>query len=141
MWVDTGERLTAETFERYRKQGGLVAMFTNTEEMIEKNMAHPLVMIASDGIMENGKGHPRAAGTYARVLGRYVRERKTLSLMDAIRKSSLMPAQRLEAMAPAFRHKGRIKEGADADLAIFDPATVTDRATFEKPNLPGRQGG
>ncbi len=136
MWVDTGERLTAETFERYRKQGGLVATFTNTEEMIEKNMAHPLVMIASDGIMENGKGHPRAAGTYARVLGRYVRERKTLSLMDAIRKSSLMPAQRLEAMAPAFRHKGRIKEGADADLAIFDPATVTDRATFEKPNLP-----
>ena len=56
--------------------------------------------------------------------------------MDAIRKSSLMPAQRLEAMAPAFRHKGRIKEGADADIAVFDPATVTDRATFEKPNLP-----
>ncbi len=136
MWVDTGERLTAETFERYRKQGGLVATFTNTEEMIDKNMAHPLVMIASDGIMENGKGHPRAAGTYARVLGRYVRERKALSLMDAIRKSSLMPAQRLEAMSPAFRNKGRIKEGADADLAIFDPATVTDRATFEKPNLP-----
>ena len=136
MWVETGERLTAETFERYRKQGGLVATFTNTEEMIEKNMAHPLVMIASDGIMENGKGHPRAAGTYARVLGKYVRERKALTLMDAIRKSSLMPAQRLETMAPAFRNKGRIKEGGDADLAIFDPATVTDKATFEKPNLP-----
>ena len=136
LWVDTGERLTAETFERYRKQGGLVATFTNTEEMIEKNMAHPLIMIASDGIMENGKGHPRAAGTYARVLGKYVRERKALSLMDAIRKSSLMPAQRLEAMSPAFRHKGRVREGADADLAIFDPATVIDRATYEKPNLP-----
>ena len=136
LWLETGERLTAESFERYRKQGGLVATFTNTEEMVEKNMAHPLVMIASDGIMENGKGHPRAAGTYARVLGKYVRERKSLSLMDAIRKSSLMPAQRLEAMSPAFRHKGRIKPGADADLAIFDPATVTDKATFEKPNLP-----
>jgi N-acyl-D-aspartate/D-glutamate deacylase len=136
MWVDTGERLTAATFEKYRQQGGLVATFTNTEAMIEKNMAHPLVMIASDGIMENGKGHPRAAGTYARVLGKYVRERKALTLMDAIRKSSFMPAKRLEAMAPAFKNKGRIKEGADADLAIFDPATVADRATFEKPNLP-----
>jgi len=136
LWVATGERLTAETFERYRKQGGLVATFTNTEEMIEKNMAHPYVMIASDGIMDHGKGHPRAAGTYARVLGKYVRERKTLSLMDAIRKSSLMPAQRLEGMAPVFRNKGRIKEGADADLAIFDPFTVTDKATFEKPDVP-----
>jgi N-acyl-D-aspartate/D-glutamate deacylase len=136
VWVKTGERLTAETFERYRKEGGLVATFTNTEPMIEKNMAHPLVMIASDGIMENGKGHPRAAGTYARVLGKYVREGKTLTLMDAIRKSSLMPAQRLEKMAPVFKNKGRIKEGADADLAVFDPATVIDRATFEKPNIP-----
>lgn len=136
LWIETGERLTAETFERYRKQGGLVATFTNTEEMIEKNMAHPLVMVASDGIMENGKGHPRAAGTYARVLGRYVRERKALSLMDAVRKMSLMPAQRLETMAPAFRQKGRIREGADADLAVFDPAAVIDRATYDKPNLP-----
>jgi len=56
--------------------------------------------------------------------------------MDAIRKSSLMPAQRLEKMAPVFKNKGRIKEGADADLAVFDPATVIDRATFEKPNVP-----
>lgn len=136
LWVETGERLTEETFELYRKRGGLVATFTNTEEMIEKNMAHPLVMVASDGIMENGKGHPRAAGTYARVLGRYVRERKALTLMDAVRKMSLMPAQRLERMAPAFRNKGRIRVGADADLAVFDPATVIDRATYDKPDLP-----
>ncbi|MBM3793791.1 MAG: amidohydrolase family protein [Acidobacteria bacterium] len=136
LWIATGERLTAETFEKYRKQGGLVATFTNTEEMIEKNVAHPLVMIASDGIMDNGKGHPRAAGTYARVLGKYVRERKSITLLEAVRKMSLMPAQRLEKMAPAFRHKGRIKVGADADLAVFDPATVIDRATYDKPNLP-----
>jgi dihydroorotase len=136
LWAATGERLTPETFERYRRQGGWVATFTNTEEMITRNMAHPLVMIASDGILENGQGHPRAAGTYARVLGRYVRERKALSLMDAIRKMALLPAQRLEAMAPDMRNKGRVRTGADADLVLFDAATVADRATFEKPAQP-----
>lgn len=136
LWVATGERLTAQTFEQYRRVGGLVATFTNTEQMIEKNMAHPLVMVASDGILENGLGHPRVAGTFARVLGRYVRERRVLSLPDAIRKMSLLPAQRLEAMAPAMRNKGRIRKGADADVIVFNPDTVIDRATFEKPNLP-----
>jgi N-acyl-D-aspartate/D-glutamate deacylase len=136
VWVETGERLTKETFEKYRKKGGLVATFTNTEEMIRKNMAHPLVMVASDGIFENGKGHPRAAGTSARVLGRYVREQKALTLMEALRKLSLMPARRLEAMSPQMRRKGRVRTGADADLAVFDAGKVIDRATFEKPGLP-----
>lgn len=138
LWVATGERLTAESFEKYRRQGGLVATFTNTEEMIERNMAHALVMVASDGILENGLGHPRVAGTFSRVLGRYVRERKALSLPDAIRKMSLLPARRLEAMASSMRNKGRIRPGADADIVIFDPGTVIDRATFERPDLsPG----
>lgn len=136
LWVATGERLTAETFEKYRRRGGLVATFTNTEQMIEKNMAHPLVMVASDGILENGLGHPRVAGTFARVLGRYVRQQKVLSLPDAIRKMSLLPARRLEEMAPAMRNKGRIRKGADADIVVFNPNTVIDRATFEKPNVP-----
>jgi N-acyl-D-aspartate/D-glutamate deacylase len=135
LWVATGERLTAQTFEEYRRKGGLVATFTNTEEMIDKNLAHPLVMIASDGILESGLGHPRVAGTFARVLGRYVRERKVLSLPEAIRKMSLMPAHRLETMAPAMRNKGRIRPGADADVVVFNPDTVIDRATFENPNL------
>ena len=94
-------------------------------------LAHPFVMVASDGIIENGIGHPRAVGTYARVLGKYVREDKALSLMDAIRKSSLMPAQRLEAMSPQMRQKGRLKVGADADISIFDPGLVIDKATFQ----------
>ena len=136
LWIATGERLTAESFEKYRREGGLVATFTNREEMVEKNMAHPLIMVASDGILEKGLGHPRVAGTFARVLGRYVRERKVLSLSDAIGKMSLLPARRLETMAPAMRNKGRIRQGADADIVIFNPDTVIDRSTFEKPNLP-----
>jgi N-acyl-D-aspartate/D-glutamate deacylase len=129
LWPPTGERLTKESFLRYRKQGGFVAQFNNTEEMVRLAIANPMVMIASDGINE----HPRSAGTYARVLGKYVRQEKALTLMDAIRKSSLLPAQRLEAMSPQMRQKGRIKPGADADLSVFDANTVIDRSTFEKP--------
>ena len=131
LWPPTGERLTRESFQRYRKQGGFVAQFNNTEEMIQLAIRNPNVMIASDGIIENGIGHPRGTGTFARVLGKYVREDKAVTLMDAIRKSSLMPAQRLETMAPAMRSKGRIKVGADADISVFDPATVIDKSTFQ----------
>jgi N-acyl-D-aspartate/D-glutamate deacylase len=133
LWPATGERLNPALFERYRKQGGTVVLFSNTEEMIRLILAHPQVMVASDGILEAGVGHPRAAGTYARLLGKYVREEKVLTLMEAIRKSSLMPARRLEAMAPAMRQKGRVKIGADADLSVFNPNSVIDKATYEKP--------
>jgi dihydroorotase len=136
MWVATGERLTRESFERYRKQGGMVVLFLNTPEMEALAIASPLTAIASDGLLSGGKGHPRTAGTYARVLGHYVREKRAISLMDAIRKMALLPAQRLEQWAPAFAAKGRIKPGADADLAIFDPATVIDRATYQQPATP-----
>jgi dihydroorotase len=127
-WAATGERLNAESFARYRKQGGMVAIHAIPEEVARMAVAAPDVMIASDGILENGKGHPRAAGTYARVLGKYVREGHALSLMDALRKMSLMPANRL-----SLPDKGRIQEGADADITVFSPERVTDRATFEKP--------
>ena len=131
LWPATGERLTRESFATYRKQGGFVIQFGNTDDMVRAAIAHPAVMIASDGIIENGKGHPRGAGTFARVLGKYVREEKALSLMDAVRKASLMPAQRLEAFAPAMRQKGRLSAGADADIVVFDPGRVIDKATFE----------
>jgi dihydroorotase len=94
-------------------------------------------MIASDGMpFFEQKVHPRGAGTFARVLGRYVREQQALPLMAALRKMTLLPAQRLEGFAPAFAAKGRVRIGADADLAVFDPARVLDRATFEDPFQP-----
>jgi N-acyl-D-aspartate/D-glutamate deacylase len=134
-WVATGERLTAETYARYRKEGGYVIGHAIPEEISRLAAGNPRVMVASDGLIENRQGHPRGAGSFARVLGVYVREQKALSLMDAIRKMSLLPAQRLEKAVPAMRLKGRVKVGADADLTIFDPATVIDRATFEQPAL------
>ena len=134
-WVATGERLTAESFARYRKQGGSVIGHAIPEDISRLAVADPRVMVASDGLIANSKGHPRGAGTFARVLGFYVREQKALSLMDAIRKMSLLPAQRLEKAVPSMLSKGRIKVGADADLTIFDAAAVIDRATFDQPAL------
>jgi dihydroorotase len=127
-WAATGERLTAESFARYRKQGGMVAVHSIPEDVVKLAIANPLVMIASDGILENGKGHPRAAGTYTRVLGRYVREEHVLTLMEALRKMTIAPANRLGVAS-----KGRIAVGADADISVFDAARVQDRATFENP--------
>jgi len=132
-WVATGERLTAESFARYRKQGGSVIMHKIPEETVRAALASSLVMIASDGGLTEGKGHPRSAGSFARVLGLYVREQRVMPLPEAIRKMSYMPAQVLEDYVPAMRKKGRIKAGADADIAVFDPARVKDKATFENP--------
>lgn len=137
VWPDTGERLTAETFPKFRKQGGWVVCHQIPEAEIELALRHPAVSVASDGtIFDAPANHPRGAGTFARVLGRYVRERKILTLPEAIRKMTLMPAQRLERIAPALRRKGRLSAGMDADVTIFDPATVTDRATYQDPKQP-----
>jgi len=128
---ETGERLTKERFDELhnssKPQG--VLLFANTQEMVDAIIPNPLVMIASDGEI----GHPRNAGTYSRILARYVREKGTITLMDALRKMSLMPAQRLEKATPAARRKGRLQEGADADIVVFDPRTVSDRSTYQAP--------
>jgi len=137
LWTATGERLTAESFERYRKQGGLAVIFMIPDSAADQAYRDPDVMVASDGGFQfsNGQpiGHPRSAGTHARILGRFVRARNVISLMDAVRKMTLLPARRLERVDPQMKHKGRVQPGADADLVVFDPAKVIDRATFEQP--------
>jgi len=132
-WAATGERLTVESFARYRKQGGLVIGHQFSEDLVKETIANPLTMIASDGELENGKGHPRSAGTYSRVLGHYVRETKTLTLMDALRRMTLMPAQRVEQRVPIMKNKGRIRVGADADITIFNADRIIDKSTYDEP--------
>jgi N-acyl-D-aspartate/D-glutamate deacylase len=131
---NTGEHLTKERFEELHNSTTprTVLIFSNSQEVIDKVIPHPLVMIASDGF----QGHPRNAGTYSRVLAQYVREKGTITLMDALRKMSLMPAEVLECSTPRARQKGRLQEGADADIVVFDAATITDRSTFAKPMEP-----
>ena len=133
-WAKTGERLTAETFAKYRKEGGAVVVFSIPEEAARVAVSDPTVMIASDGMPISGsKIHPRGQATFARVLGHYVREERALDLMTALRKMTLMPAQRLETRAPMFHDKGRVRVGADADITIFEPEKVIDKATFDEP--------
>lgn len=131
-WVATGERLTKETFEKYRKEGGVVIMHLMKSEWITTGIAAPGVIIASDGMPYAPLAHPRTAGTFSRVLGKYVREDKVIDLNTAIEKLTLLPAKRLESISPMMRFKGRIQVGADADITIFNPNTITDKATFEK---------
>lgn len=131
---ETGERLTKARFDELHADPTprWITIFANPVDVMDIVIRHPLVMIASDGITE----HPRNAGTFSRILARYVREQRTLTLMDALRKMSLMPAQRLEGSTPAARGKGRLQEGADADVVVFDPETIADRATYAKATEP-----
>src|SRR5579863_4645444 len=131
---DTGERLTQPRFDTLHASSRpqLVLLHVNTQEMVDLVIRDPLVMIASDG----DKGHPRNAGTYSRILARYVRQIGALTLMDAIRKLSLMPAQRMEKSTASAHSKGRLQEGADADIVVFDPKAITDNSTYQAPMEP-----
>lgn len=133
--VRNGERLTEETFRRYREDGrpDAVVIHFVTRGANVAALTHPLVMVASDGGIQDGRGHPRGAGTFAKFLREYVREGRQLSLMEALRKMSYLPAQRMVRAAPAMRRKGRLSPGADADLVIFDPGRVRERATYAEP--------
>ncbi len=130
-WEATGERLTETTFNEYRKKGGVVIIHMMKPEWIVKGIADPRTMIGSDGMPYAPGAHPRTAGTFSRVLGRYVREQGVISLMEALKKMTIMPARRLEAAAPMMRLKGRLQVGTDADITVFDPETIIDRADFK----------
>ena len=134
MLPETGERFTKERFDELHNssQPHKVVIFNNKLETVDSVIANPLVMIASDG----HPGHPRDAGTYCRILSRYVRSQGTLTLIDAVRKMSLMPAQVLERSTPDGHAKGRLQEGADADVVVFDLQTVGDRSTYQHPMEP-----
>lgn len=127
------QRCTKEIFEKVRRETpdiNVVAFVMNEEEVIEA-YRKPYVMAGSDSIFVNGGGHPRGAGTFPRILGRYVRQQGALTLMEALEKMTILPAKRM-----GLASKGEIKEGLDADLVIFDENTIIDKADFENPAEP-----
>jgi N-acyl-D-amino-acid deacylase len=120
-----------------RRNNGSVGMvgFAMSEDNVDRILAHPRGMVASDGgsfalegPTRRGSPHPRGLGTFPRVLGRYVRERKALALEQAIHKMTALPASRIR-----LRDRGRLAVGMAADVVVFDAARVADTATFEQP--------
>lgn len=104
----------------------LAVGFIMDDEEVSLAISGKYGMIGSDGILNRGNGHPRAAGTFPRVLGKYVREEKALPLIDALRKMTLDPAERL-----SLAEKGRIALGADADITVFDSDIIIDKAAYD----------
>ena len=128
-----GQRCTKEIFEEERREHPehLTVCYVMKEEDVDLALRTLNVMLGSDGIMNNGQGHPRAAGSFTRLFSEFVRKGK-LSLEEAIRMCTAMPAEKM-----GLRNKGNLRAGADADIVIFDPERIKDNATFENPTLPG----
>jgi len=126
-----GQRATAETFAQMRREFPecITVCHVMKEADIRLAFRHPAVMLASDGLTNNGQGHPRAAGSFPRFLAEFARK-GTISLYQAIEKMTAMPASRLH-----LESKGRLNVGADADITIFDIDTIQDGATFAEPAL------
>ena len=126
--------VTIGLLQRSGADVGMVG-FAMSEDNIERFLAHPLAMVCSDGgafategPARRGHPHPRSLGSFPRVLSRYVRERRALTLEDAVRKMSAVPASRVR-----LTDRGMLRQGFAADVVVFDPATVADRATFAEP--------
>jgi hypothetical protein len=150
----TGEKLTNERFDELRKTAPTtdLLMYTMKDEYVVAAMTRPGVIVGSDAMpyifddgftggwetaYGTGKGHPRGSGTHARIL-RMVREHKQISLMDALAKMTVLPANFLGPRVAQMRTRGRLQEGMTADITIFNPDTVTDNSSFEngKNTLP-----
>jgi N-acyl-D-glutamate deacylase len=159
------ERMTEEQLADYQKNnpGTFITWHfideSNPEELklLDRSVPHPRILIESDEMFwmfmdehkqitnyegdqwplpEGTFSHPRSNGTFAKVLRFHFRERKLMSMQEALRKMTLMPAQVLEGFVPQMRKKGRLQEGMDADIVVFDPETISDVCTYEKPNQP-----
>ena len=142
-WVATGEWLTEASWNKYSKEqpSGSVNHHYVKEEWVETALQWPGMMVSTDALPAldiDVLTNPNIAGTFARLLGHYVRERKLITLSDAIAMTSLNQALWMEQASPAFRKKGRIQIGADADIVIFDPATIGATATYGKPYAPSQ---
>ena len=126
-----GQRATKETFDEIRRDFPecITVCHVMKEEDIRLAYSHPRVMVGSDGLMNNGQGHPRAAGSFPRFLAEFARG-GSVSWYDAVEKITAMPARRLGLV-----NKGRLNVGADADITVFDPETIRDTATFAQPAL------
>lgn len=136
-WAATGERFNKNTWEEYYKaypQGQVIHHYLK-EEWTQRAVQQPGVIIVSDLMPMKTKKMKVAPhnGAFSKVLGRYVREEKLLDLNTAIEKMTLLPARRLEKYAPVFRRKGRLQQGMDADITIFDPTTIRANATYQNP--------
>jgi N-acyl-D-glutamate deacylase len=153
-----GKPLDEESFARLQKDnpGALVVIhflspgvIPGDQELLDQSVLYPGGAIASDAmpwtvdgktlqgqvwpLPANAYAHPRSAGTFSRFLRQYVHDRHAISLPEAIRKMTLIPARILQDSVPQMRRKGRLSPGADADIVVFDPETVADRATYEHP--------
>ena len=136
-WAATGQRFNQEMWDDYyenRPEGQVIHHYLK-EEWTQRAVQEPDVIIVSDLLPMESKEKKVAPhnGAFSKVLGRYVREQQLLTLNTAIEKMTLLPARRLESKAPLFRHKGRIQEKMDADITIFNPATIRDNATYQDP--------
>jgi hypothetical protein len=137
-WLDTGEWLTKESWEKYAKEQptGSVNHHYVKEEWIETALKWPRMMVATDALPAidlSIKTNPNVAGTFSRVLGHYVRDTGLLTLSDALARLSLYQAQWLSQASSSFDKKGRIQEGADADIVIFNASTVQANAAYGDP--------
>ena len=132
--LGTPQRLTEQTFAGAYADNLLTAAFAMSPEDVELPLQASFVMVGSDAILERShNNHPRSTGCFARVLGHYVRERGVLDLPTALAKMTIQPARLLERRCAALRLKGRLGIGADADITVFDPATIADRSTIADP--------
>lgn len=130
----TSERLTAATFARYKAQNKLVVAYAIPQADVDAAASASWTMVGSDSIPESSNNnHPRGAGCFARLLGPYVRDLGVLTLQDALAKCTIIPARRLDRRVPVLARKGRLQMDADADITVFDPTTIADASTVERP--------